>query len=79
MLDAGATRLGTSGSATILGELRRIAAGGTASGASKANTWSSTTGKCVTNMFRNVLQTTIPDGLGDYDDDDVRFEDVEKK
>jgi len=33
MLDAGATRLGTSGSATILGELRRIAAGGTASGA----------------------------------------------
>ncbi len=33
MLDAGATRLGTSGSATILGELRTIAAGGAASGA----------------------------------------------
>ncbi|GAA2957639.1 deoxyribose-phosphate aldolase [Microbacterium schleiferi] len=33
MLEAGATRLGTSGSATILGELRSIAAGGTASGA----------------------------------------------
>lgn len=33
MLQAGATRLGTSGSATILGELRTIAAGGAASGA----------------------------------------------
>ena len=33
MLEAGATRLGTSGSATILGELRQIAAGGAASGA----------------------------------------------
>lgn len=33
MLDAGATRLGTSGSATILGELRRIEAGGEATGA----------------------------------------------
>ncbi|KAA9129998.1 deoxyribose-phosphate aldolase [Microbacterium caowuchunii] len=32
MLDAGATRLGTSGSATILGELRSILAGGTAAG-----------------------------------------------
>ncbi|MCX6502061.1 MAG: deoxyribose-phosphate aldolase [Microbacterium sp.] len=33
MLDAGATRLGTSGSATILGELRTLLAGGDASGA----------------------------------------------
>ncbi|WP_296191942.1 deoxyribose-phosphate aldolase [uncultured Microbacterium sp.] len=33
MIDAGATRLGTSGSATILGELRAILAGGTASNA----------------------------------------------
>ncbi|WP_460774930.1 deoxyribose-phosphate aldolase [Microbacterium sp. GXF7504] len=33
MLDAGATRLGTSGSATILGELRTVLAGGEASGA----------------------------------------------
>ncbi len=33
MLEAGATRLGTSGSATILGELRRIEAGGEATGA----------------------------------------------
>lgn len=33
MLDAGATRLGTSGSATILGELRTVLAGGDASGA----------------------------------------------
>jgi deoxyribose-phosphate aldolase len=33
MLDAGATRLGTSGSATILGELRTVLAGGEAAGA----------------------------------------------
>lgn len=33
MLDAGATRLGTSGSATILGEARRLEAGGAATGA----------------------------------------------
>ncbi|KAA9087321.1 deoxyribose-phosphate aldolase [Microbacterium radiodurans] len=33
MIDAGATRLGTSGSATILGEARRIAAGEEATGA----------------------------------------------
>jgi deoxyribose-phosphate aldolase len=33
MIDAGATRLGTSGSATILGELRTVLAGGDASGA----------------------------------------------
>ncbi len=33
MLDAGATRLGTSGSATILGELRTVLAGGESSGA----------------------------------------------
>ncbi|MDF2580714.1 MULTISPECIES: deoxyribose-phosphate aldolase [Microbacterium] len=33
MLDAGATRLGTSGSATILGEARRLEAGGEATGA----------------------------------------------
>ena len=39
MLDAGATRLGTSGSATILGELRRIDAGGEATGAVDASSY----------------------------------------
>ena len=39
MLEAGATRLGTSASATILGELREIAAGGAASGAVDARSY----------------------------------------
>lgn len=39
MLDAGATRLGTSGSATLLGEQRRIDAGEAASGAVDADSY----------------------------------------
>lgn len=39
MLEAGATRLGTSASATILGELRARAAGGTASGAEDSSSY----------------------------------------
>lgn len=39
MLAAGATRLGTSGTATILGELRTIAAGGDATGAVDASSY----------------------------------------
>lgn len=39
MLEAGATRLGTSASATILGEMRARAAGGTASGAEDSSSY----------------------------------------
>lgn len=39
MIEAGATRLGTSGSATILGEARRIEAGGEATGATDASSY----------------------------------------